>query len=232
MMNKKIIRIVLLIVLVVCSLVFDIFVYKKYKTEYIETYVASHQISQRTKIKMEDLETIMVPKEYLQNNVYTSTDEILDKYVKLGYSIPKGSLFYKSSLETDIKDLANTLLLKDEVNYDLVVGDIKINTANLSVNMYIDLYLTINHNGILASDLFISNARITGLYDNNNKPILDYDKDSRVSIISIAINSNCVNYLNKARMIGEISSVINYNTYETFKKCELNDNSILLEYLE
>lgn len=232
MMNKKVIRIVLLIVLVVCSLVFDIFIYKKYKTEYIETYIASHQISQRTKITMDDLEAIMVPKSYLQNNVYTNADEILNKYVKLGYSIPKGSLIYKTALEANIKDLANTLLLKDEVNYDLIVNEIKINTANLSANMYIDLYLTINQNGILASDLFISSARITGLYDNNNKPILDYDKDSKVSIISIAIDSNCVNYLNKARMIGEISSVINYNTYETYKKCKLNKNSILLDYLE
>lgn len=231
-MNKKVLKSIIFIVLCICSVVLDVYTYFHYKTEYVETYVASHQISQRTKISMEDLETIMVPKEYLKNDVYIDANEIINKYVKLGYSIPKGSLIYKGSLETDIKDLANTLLLEGEVNYDLNVNEIKINTANLSTNMYIDLYLTINSNSILVSDLFISNVRITGLYDNNNKQILDYDKDSRVSVISIAINENCVNYLNKARMIGEISSVINHNTYETFKKCELNKDSILLDYLQ
>ena len=231
-MIKKILIIVVSTLLLIVGIFFGIRAYTRYSIGYTKTYVASHYISQRSHLSEEDLLEVEVPKDYLKDDVYLNKDEILDKYVKLSCSIPKGSLFYKTSLESDIKDLANTLLKDGEVNYDIYTNDVKINTANLGKNMYIDLYLTINNKDKPISDLLLSNARITGLYDSNNKLILDYDNESRVSIISLAVNSNDVNVLNKAQVIGELSCVIGNNAYKVNLSSVLNKSSKLFEYLD
>ena len=98
--------------------------------------------------------------------------------------------------------------------------------------MYIDLYLTIDNKGKPLSDLLLSNARITGLYDSNSKPIQDYDKDNKVSIVSIAIDKQYVSILNQAQVVGEINCVIGNNTYDTNLQSKLNSNSKLFEYFE
>lgn len=231
-MIKKMTIIVCSTLLLAVLILFDVSLYSRYATRNITCYVASHQIAQRTKISENDLLEIEVPKDYLNDDVFIEKNDIIGKYVKLSYSIPKGSLIYKTSLESDIKDLANTLLKEGEVNYDVYMSDVKINTANLNRNMSIDIYLTINNKDRPISDLLISNARITGLYDSNNKPILDYDNDSRVQIISIAVNKEYVNVLNKAQVLGVLNCVINNNTYDTTLLSNLNTNSKLFEYIE
>lgn len=231
-MIKKILIIVVSTLLLAVGLFFGVRFYSRYSIGYTKAYIASHQISQRTKISIEDLQEIEVPKDYLTDDVYIDIKDIENKYVKLSYSIPKGSLIYKSALEDDIKDLANTLLREGEVNYDIYTSNVKINTANLSRNMYIDLYLTINNKEKPISDLLLSNARITGLYDSNNKLIKDYDLESKVSIISVAINKDDVKILNKAQVLGEINCVISNNTYSVNLQSQLNRMSKLFEYLE
>lgn len=226
-------------ILIICStlllsavLFFGVKHYTKYKIGYTKVYVATHQLAQRSLLTEDDIKEIEIPKEYLTDDIYSNSEEIINKYVKLSYSIPKGSFIYKGAIESDIKDLANTLLKENEVNYDIYTSDIKINTANLNKNMYIDLYLTINNKDKPISDLLLSNARITGLYDSNNKQILDYDNDSRVSIISLAVNKNDVNILNKALVLGDINCVISNNVYKVNLSTVLNRNSQLFEYLE
>lgn len=230
-MKKKIIITVLLIVSIIADCFLAIKMYKDYVDNMVEVCVASHQISQRTLISQEDLEKIMVPKSVISEDMYFDEDDVIGKYCKLSYSIPKGSFIYKTSLENDIKDLAHTLLKQGEVNYDIYTNDIKINTANLSKNMNLDLYLTISNKDVLCSDLLISNCRITGMYDNNNKPILDYDGNSKVHIITIAINEDYVNVLNKAKMIGEINSCVSNNAYIDSVSI-LNADSDLMMYLQ
>lgn len=231
-MIKKILIITISTLLLTVGIFFGIRFYTRYSIGYTKTYVASHHINQRTMISEQDLLEVEVPKDYLKDDVYLNKDDILNKYVRLSCSIPKGSLFYKSCLETDIKDLANTLLKENEVNYDIYTSNVKINTANLAKNMYIDLYLTINGKDKPVSDLLLSNARITGLYDSNNKPILDYDNDTRVAIISIAINADDVNVLNKAQVVGELNCVISNNAYKVNLSSLLNKKSKLFEYLD
>lgn len=231
-MIKKICLTIFITILASFGLFFGFRYYSKYMIGYTKVYISSHQISQRVRIKEEDLVEIEVPKDYLNEDVVTDKEEIIGKYVKLSYSIPKGSLIYKGAIEDNIGDYANTLLKNNEVNYDIYTSDTKINTANIAKNMYIDLYLTIDNKGKPLSDLLLSNARITGLYDSNSKPIQDYDKDNKVSIVSIAIDKQYVSILNQAQVVGEINCVIGNNTYDTNLQSKLNSNSKLFEYFE
>lgn len=231
-MIKKILIIISSTLLVGVLFFFGVKFYTRYQIGYTKVCVATHQLSQRCHITSDDLVEIEVPKEYLGDDVYLNKDDIIDRYVKLSYSIPKGSFIYKGAIESDIKDLANTLLREHEVNYDLYMSDVKINTANLNKNMYIDLYLTINTNDKPISDLLLSNARITGLYDTNSKPILDYDNDTKIAIISLAVSKDDVSILNKALMIGNINCVINNNAYKMNLSTVLNRQSKIFEYLD
>lgn len=231
-MIKKILIIICSTLLVITGIFFGIRWYTKYAIGYTKAYVATHQISQRSLITIDDLQEVEVPKDYLKDDVYLNKEDIIGKYVKLSYSIPKGSLIYKTAIEEDISDLANTLLKEGEVNYDIYTSDVKINTANITKNMYIDMYLTIDTRDKPISDLLISNARVTGLYDSNNKPILEYDKESRVQIVSFAIRKEDVNVLNKAQVIGKINCVVNNNAYDMRLVSSLNNKSSLFEYFE
>ena len=231
-MIKKILIITPIVLLMSLSLYFSGRAFLMYKQDYVDVFVASHQISQRSKLTDEDIMTIRLPKQILNDDIYNDKNDILDKYVKLSYSIAKGSLFYKGYLEDDIKDLANTLLQEGQVCYDLYVHEIKVNTANLNDNMLVDIYLSINNNNKPISDLLIENCRILGMYDNNNKQIFAYNNDLKPYIISIAINKDEVSLLNKAMMLGEISVIVSSNTYQDGLISKINKDCHLLEYLE
>ena len=97
--------------------------------------------------------------------------------------------------------------------------------------MYLDLYLTIDKGDKVISDLLLSNCRIIGFFDSYGKQIRDYDLDSRVYIVSLAINREHVNILNKSLVLGTINTVVNKNTYNDLGSSILNEKSILIDYL-
>ena len=129
-----------------------------------------------------------------------------------------------------MKDNVHMELRKDELTYDLFVRDIKVNPAHLLKGMNADLYLTINRKEIV-SDLFISDIRIIGLYDVNNKEIKDYDHESTLGTISIAVKRNMVPYLNKAIAIGEVNLLVSSKLYEE-NSPSMNETSIIFDYLK
>ena len=232
-MVKKIILIAIGRIILLASLFFAISAYFNYSEHYEKVCVASHQLYQRNRITEEDLKMIEVPKEYLGSDVYYRKEDVLGKYIRLSYSLAKGSLFYKGALEEDIKDLANTLLRKGEVNYDLYASEVKINSGGLSVDMYVDLYLTINNNNDKPlSDLLIKDCRITGLYDSQGKRIMNYDNETKAYIVTLAIQEEQVNILNKALMVGNISAIVNSETYDTDRYSVLNAQAEIIEYVQ
>ena len=221
-----------IILILSASLFLSVRTYLEYREDYVDVYVASHQIAQRSLISDQDLQVIRLPKQVLNDDVLNDADLIKGKYVKLSCMIPKGSFFYKTALESDIKDLANTLLMKDQVNYDLYTGEVKINGGSILAGMYVDLYLTVSKNDKPISDLLLRNCRITGLYDSNGRQILNYDTASKVWIISLAINENEVSLINKALKVGELSVIVSSKSYQDNVYSSLNEDSAVLEYLE
>lgn len=228
-MSKKIVIIVISL-LVLIGLTIGSFEIYKHVFKPTKVYVASHNLFQRNKIEEKDLNEIYVPQMFINDDICIDKDEIVDKYVKLSYSIPKGSYIYSNAIETDIKDLAYTLLKKDEVSYDIYTSEVKINPGSLDKNMCLDLYLTISDKDKIISDLLISNLRIIGFYDQNGKQINDYDNDARVHIVSVAINKDDVSIINKALVLGDIRVVINADTYYNNDKSKLNKDSALFKY--
>ena len=232
-MVKKILILLLPAVLIGTGLFFAVNAYITYREDYVEVYVASHNIAQRTKLEMKDLELKKVPKQYLSNDIFPDKEDILGKYVRLSCLIPKGSFFYKGFLQEEIKDLSNTLLREGEVNFDIYTSEVKANGGSLGVGMYVDLYLTVaeSHDRV-HSGLLMENCRITGLYDSQGKAIQSFDTDSKVAIISLAIVKEDVSYLNKALLIGTVSLIVNSTTYSVNSSSHLLQDSEVFMYLQ
>ena len=231
-MIKKILVMAGIILILSASLFLSVRTFLEYREDYVDVYVASHQIAQRTPLSDKDLTVVRLPKQILNEEILNDPDLIKGNYVKLSYSIPKGSLFYRTALESDIKDLANTLLMNGQVSYDLYVGEIKINSGNIATGIYVDLYLTVSKDEKPISDLLIRDCRIIGLYDGNGKQILNYDTDSRVQIVSLAINEEEAILINKSLKIGELSVIVSSKAYQNPVYSTLNRDSAVLDYLE
>lgn len=194
-------------------------------------YISSHNLAQRTLISQEDIIEKKIPKLYVSEDFYTDVDDIIGKYVKLSYSIPKGSYFYKTAIEDNFDDLAYSLLNKDEVSYDIYTSEVKINPGSLAKNMNLNLYLTIKNKEELISDLLISNLRIIGFYDVDGNLIEDYDKQTRVHIVEVAVGKDDVSLLNKAMVLGDVRVVVGSDTYYNNNGTLVNTNSKLFTYI-
>ena len=232
-MVKKILMVAFPLIMIGFCLYFSLSAYLTYREDYVEVYVASHNLSQRNRISDQDLEKRKLPKQYLSKDIFLDKEEILGKYVKLSCLIPKGAFFYKGFLQEDIKDLAHTLLRQGEVNYDIYVSEVKVNAGSLDVGMYVDLYLSVGSSHEKPeSDLLIENCRITGLFDGQGKMIQSYDPDSKAVIISLALMKEDVSYLNKALMVGNISVIVNSTTYAINSSSHLITDSEVFKYLQ
>lgn len=232
-MLKKILKILFPLIIMSICLYFSLSAYLTYREDYVDVYVASHNLTQRTKIQSHDLQLKKLPKQYLSEDIYLDREDILDKYVKLSCMIPKGAFFYRGFLQDDIKDLSHTLLRQGEVNYDIYTGEVKVNAGSLNVGMYVDLYLSIGNNHERPeSGLLMENCRITGLFDAQGKMIQSYDNESRAVIISLAILKEDVAYLNKALMVGSVSAIVNSTTYGVNTSSHLLKDSEVFKYLQ
>lgn len=229
--RKTLIKTVLFLLFIILT-VLGIYFYCEKKLEIKEVYVAKYNLSNRSLISEEEIEIKRVPLSYLSEEIYLNKEDIVGKYVKINTIVPKGSFFYRGALDTldNMKDKLASDLLTGEVSFDIYARDIKANQAYLLKGMYVDLYLTINKDRVL-SDLLINNLKIIGLYDINHNEIKDYDNNTILETIVLAVPKEAVSYLNKAQVIGELSLVIGENTYKDVKT-ELNKSATIFEYLE
>ena len=231
-MSKKRLIVLLSCIIFVCLLAILSKVYCDSRLNMINTYIAKYDLVNRTLISEDELEEISVPSAYLNNQVLLNKEDIVGKYVKINTSIPKGSFFYSGALDEigDMKDSINSSLAKGEVSFDVPANKINVNQAYLLKGMYVDLYLTVNKDRVV-SDLLINNVKVIGLYDLNHKEIKDYDNESLLGTLSLAVPSNSVSYLNKAMVVGELSVVVGNNTYSDVKT-SLNKSADIFEYLD
>ena len=230
---RKLILILVLAIILAFLIIMALKVYGDYRLKLTKVYVASHNLHQRTKIEAADLQIIEVPEAYIMDNAYRADEHIEGYYVKLNYTIPKGSPIYRDSLERgeDMADYAHILLKENEATYDFSVADIKVNPAHLQVGMLVDLYLTIDDERPL-SDILLKNARIIGLYDGNNQEIADYERVVNVQTISLAVLQEDIAYLNKALLVGDLSLVVAEKTYDNQKNPYLIKDSEVFAYLD
>lgn len=104
---------------------------------------ATRTIPARTKITSDMIGSIQVPPSMLKGNVITEASRVVGKYSNSNTIIPKGSLFYGSSVVSQ-SDLPDSIIYDYPDDYVLV--NMSVNTATTYGNKvypgnYIDIYL-------------------------------------------------------------------------------------------
>ena len=218
-------------VTVILGIGLSLFIFTQRKLAMTEVCIAAYDLPPRTPITEKELTRLKVPEAYLNENVL-SEDEIMGKSVRIDSLIPKGSFIYRGAVEEteNMKDRISADLKEGEVGYDIYVNDIKVNQSYLLRGIYVDIYLTVNKDRVL-SDLLLNNVRIIGLYDIRHNEIKDYDRESVLESICLAVPKDCVSYLNRAAVIGDLSISVGDNIYRDVPT-RLNTEGDIFEYLD
>ena len=154
----------------------------KSKINPIAVPYAVQEIQARTRITTDMVGTIDVPPAMLKGNPYTNKSDIIGKYVNVDCRVPKGSLFYATSIVSK-DDLPDALISQYPDGYVLVNMDVT--TASTYGNMvypgnYIDIYLKVVNNidttetkitdKIMIGKL-IENVKVLAVIDSNGNDV-------------------------------------------------------------
>ncbi len=154
----------------------------KSKINPIPVPYAVQEIHARTRITTDMVGTIDVPPAMLKGNPYTNKSDIIGKYVNVDCRVPKGSLFYATSIVSK-DDLPDALISQYPDGYVLVNMDVT--TASTYGNMvypgnYIDIYLKVINNidqtetkitdKIMIGKL-IENVKVLAVIDSNGNDV-------------------------------------------------------------
>lgn len=109
---------------------------------------AIQNIAPRTKITSEMIGTIQVPPSMIKGNPYMDSKYLIGKYVNVESTIPKGSLFYASSV-VDQSQLPDSIIYEYPDEYVLVNMDVNTSTTygnRVYPGNYVDMYLKVINN--------------------------------------------------------------------------------------
>ena len=212
--KTTLLNITLIIISFLSILIAFLFVY--FSLEKVDVYVADRLIKPKEIIAESDLKKISLPKAFIMDNVIISKEEIIGKNPIMDYTVLRNAFFYKGSLEDKDESKDGVYLKKEEgyVSYDLFIDDIKVNPSSLIKGMSIDLYLTVENDQQIKSDLLFDHVKIGEIYDKDGKKILSSDTVSKAYILTLNLQEEYVGILNEALKIGEVSLIVPEDTYE------------------
>lgn len=145
--------------------------------------VAAETIQPRTKITSDMLTYIDVAPIVLQNNVYTTSAQVIGKYSNVNTIIPKGSLFYKEALITAEK-LPNSSFVEvadGEVPYNFPVDMDTTYGNSIMPGTYIDIYMKAeDENGTLMVGKLVENIKVLAVKDSSGKSVFENSEEDRI----------------------------------------------------
>ena len=199
------------------------------------TYVASRDIDPRMQITEADLLAVEVPQAYLKENTYNQKEDIIGKYTDIQGKIPEGSLFFMHMLESEeqMPDAPAASLKEGQVSYSLQT-DLASAGGNLVVaGERVDLFVSIDRDRQApVTDCLIENARVISIRDHKGLD-LNNEKSSGVPYLAVlAISREDISALSAAEQVGRIRMVVSSSAYDSSKEAVLNEESLVLPYLD
>lgn len=198
----------------------------------VEVPISKNLIENRTKIMLDDIVYIKVPKKMLQENIILDEKQIIGKYTLINTQIPRNSYFYQGVLE-DIElsvDYPLSLLQDNQALFSLNDSDVEIGLTTLSNFHHVDIYFSAEESNVIYSDLLVRNVRVLALYDLQGNRIKKSNAKQKIYQVALAIDRDLINLLTKAKRKGKISLYQSQN--KQISESVLNQNSSILSILE
>lgn len=189
----------------------------------VNAYFTSGDIAAGSVITKEMLNYIEVPAKSLPPNVIIDEEEIVGKYVKYGYSIPKNSYFFNDVVLSE-NDMPNSSVLKlaeGEFAFPLIV-DLETSLGNGIVpDTKVDIaFRTKVYNPETEQDepifgILSENVRVTSVKDNNASAVFSDEGTGKnnsetktlTKLFTFAVDSELNELLNKAVLLGEVRPI-------------------------
>lgn len=231
-MNKKIIMLSFLIVLFISITIYTYINYFKLASMLVDVPVSNRTIDAREKILKQDIKYIKFPRNFIPENIILNEEDIIGKYNSINNQISRNSFFYQGEIELieESVDYPLTLMKDNQIFYSLNENDIDSSLNILSTYQMVDIYLSLENQNVVESDLLIKNVKIIALYDLKGERIKKTNNKQKVFQIALALDENLISILNKAKAKGKISLFINNS--KSKQESVLNSESIILSYLD
>lgn len=148
-------------------------------TDPVSVPYAVREIGPRTLITQDMVATRKVPGGIVKTSgadVYTSTRLIIGKYVKTNSVIPKGSMFYKSTLTEDWTEAKTSLYDSIQTGHTLVSLPVTLESTygnSIFPGNYIDLYFTGIKDNKLLLGKFIESIKVLGVIDSDGNNVFE-----------------------------------------------------------
>ena len=199
------------------------------KLKAVSVPYATKELQARSEIKAGDVGSIKVASAMLTENVIRNQKDVIGKYVNYNTIIPKGSLFYNSSV-VEWKDMPDSAW-KDISDGNTVVSLTVSGLAMFSNAIYpgaaIDLYYKTMDNRKLVYGKLIENIRVIAVKDENGKHM--YDRSASqvgASAIIFSVNEELNILLRKAMYLtGTIVPVLRNSEYSNNEDSKTNVSS-------
>lgn len=193
----------------------------KQLTNPVSVPYALQNIAPRTKITSEMIGTIQVPPSMIKGNPYMDSRYLIGKYVNVESTIPKGSLFYASSV-VDQSQLPDSIIYDYQEGYVLVNMDVNTSTTygnRVYPGNYVDMYLKVINNidedetseitdKIMIGKL-IENIKVLAVLDSSGNDVFnDLDNVGTPSQIIFAVPEEYHILLRKAMYLRSYSATL------------------------
>ena len=201
----------------------------------VQVPFANKEIYSHYVVEEDDIEFREIPRAYIDENIFTTKDDIVGKYVSIDSKINKGSLFYKNALiEKEVVDTLPGLLLKEnQVAFPLSMNLYKSSGNTFQTNQKVDVYVTYTDKKtkITTVDILLTNVRIIGLKDRNGLDMREEKAQKLPSLAILAIDKNYVNLLKLAYELGEVSLLAPRVDYQENEESTINKECLILPLL-
>lgn len=219
-------------IMILNYLIFNIAIKKE--LDMVKIPVVKQTIYPRSKISEKDISFIEVPSVFIDDNFYTDTFDIINKYTDIRAVMPKSSLFYKELLfeEKMLPDYPAILLNDGQVAYNMATDLIKLSGNSIVLGQKVDIYTTISkRNEKPIVDLLVKSVRVIGVKDKKGIDVNNPDSSKIPHIVLLALDKELLPIVRAAAEIAELELVAFSHKSSETRESILNKDALILEYL-
>lgn len=197
---------------------------------------AKEAIGATSQILQDNIGTIEVNSKFLGTvDVYQNANEVINKYVTTGTSIPAGGLFYKSQV-VNKEEIPNTMF--DDIEDGFTAFSLDVNNHTTYGNSIypgdkIDIYIkATNESNQIMYGKFIEKLTVLGVRDSSGKNVFDSATPRTPAELIFAVDDSMYELLMKANYLQGITLVpVPRNKRYTSEGGEVKTYSYLRDFI-
>ena len=208
-------------------------------TSLVQIPYAKKELNSRNEITVNDISYMSVPRSLLSNanNIITSSNQLVNKFVNYGYTIPQYSMFYKEAIlessatpQSELNDLPDGYTV-----YQLIVDFDSTYGNSIYPGNYIDLYVRIDDeltNKIIFGRL-IKGIKVMAVYDSEGNDVFESSSEARKpKYMWFAVPEDLYQLLMKAKSINaDIMPIPRNSSYSAEERTPEIDSTYIQNYI-